>query len=804
MNQKAITVLEYKKIVQILTNYASSALGKELCQNLAPIPDLKLIRSMQRETADALGRVYKFGSLSFSGLHDIRPHLRRLEVGSTLGMGELLSISSLLGVATRVKAYSRNKKNGESEEEQEGEGGDSLSERFDAIQPLTSLNTEIKRCILSEDQMSDDASPTLKHIRRTIVNTQNRIHEQLNSIVNSSQTKTMLQESLVTMRNNRYCLPVKQEYKSSFPGMVHDHSSSGSTTFIEPMAVVKLNNELTELAVKEQEEVEKILAELSNLAAEESDFLALNLDVLTELDFLFAKAALAKAMDATEPIFNENGFIHIKKGRHPLIDKCAVVPTDITLGRDFRLLVITGPNTGGKTVSLKTVGLLTLMGQAGLHIPAFDHSELAVFEDVFADIGDEQSIEQSLSTFSSHMTNIVTIMSQATSRSLVLFDELGAGTDPTEGAALAMSILTDLRTRGVTTMATTHYSELKLYALETEGVENACLEFDVETLRPTYHLLIGIPGKSNAFAIASKLGLPDNIIEGAKSHVGNDEQRFEDVIKDLDDSRSLIKKEQEEIHRKRKEVDALYKEWMKKKNKVDQAKERVLRKANEEAREILQAAKEHADESIRRYNKWMADGANGRAMEQEREGLRDRLLQTEERLSVGSHPSERKTSKQHKPGDFKIGDAVNVLSLGLRGTVSTLPNDKGDMTVQMGILSSQININDVELLDEPTHTHPKAEKAGGGKIKSSKALAIQTDVNLIGKTVDEALSELDKYLDDAYLSHLHQVTVIHGRGTGALRNAVHSHLKKTKYVKGYRLGEFGEGGQGVTIVEFKS
>ena len=601
------------------------------------------------------------------------------------------------------------------------------------------------------------------------------------------------------MRNGRYCLPVRAEYKSQFQGMVHDQSSTGSTLFIEPMAIVRLNNELKELAIKEQEEIEKILADLSNMASEHTENLEYNISTLSELDFIFARASLSKHMKGSEPIFNEKGYINIKKGRHPLIDPKKVVPIDIMLGKDFTMLIITGPNTGGKTVSLKTVGLLTLLGQAGLHIPAFDGSELSIFEEVYADIGDEQSIEQSLSTFSSHMTNIVKILDKADTRSLVLFDELGAGTDPTEGAALAMSILSHLHKRKIRTMATTHYSELKIYALSTEGVTNASCEFDIETLRPTYRLLIGIPGKSNAFAISSKLGLPDYIIEDANERIGTKDKSFEDVISDLEVSRITIEREQNEIAKYKAEIEQLKKNLAKKSESLDASRERLLNEAKEKAASILNEAKEYADQSIRKYNKWMQGGGNIKEMEAERNSLRERLSDSE----VAKLKKKQNQNKKISTNDIKVGDFVHVISLGLNGTVSTKPNAKGDLFVQMGILRSQVNLKDIELIEEEVDTQTGPSNTQSGKIKMSKSASIHPDINLIGKTVDEAMPELDKYLDDAYLAHLPQVTVIHGRGTGALKNAVHAHLKKLKYVKSYRVGGFGEGDHGVTIVEFK-
>ncbi|MFA9464513.1 MAG: endonuclease MutS2 [Velocimicrobium sp.] len=793
MNEKVLKTLEYNKILEQLVALAQSTLGKEICRMLLPMQKKAAIEAAQAETSDALRRLLQKGSVSFLGIKDIRPSLMRLDVGSTLNTNELLQISSLLQVTLRVKTYGRY--DGSDEDRNQ----DSLSEAFQNLEPLSPLNLEINRCILSEEEIADDASTTLHHIRRTIKNTNNKIHDQLNAIVNSQSTQNMLQENIVTMRNGRYCLPIKSEYKHHFNGMVHDQSSSGFTLFMEPMAIVKLNNELRELAVQETEEIEKILAILSNEAASYIEELKLNLELLTALDFAFAKASLSKKHKASEPIFNETGYIHIKKGRHPLIDAKQVVPIDIYLGKDFNLLIVTGPNTGGKTVSLKTVGLFTLMGQAGLHIPAFDRSELSIFEEVYADIGDEQSIEQSLSTFSSHMVNTVSILERANYKSLVLFDELGAGTDPTEGAALAISILSHLHKQTIRTMATTHYSELKIFALSTDGVENACCEFDIETLRPTYRLLIGIPGKSNAFAISSKLGLPDYIIEEAKTLIGSQDKSFEDVISDLEANRITIEREKAEVSHYKAEVETLKQKLEQKNQKLDDAKDRILRNANEEARQIIQQAKDFADESIRKYNKWVKDSDQTKEMERERSQLREKLGEKEERLAI----KKKKNSKLHKASDFRLGDSVHVNSLNLNGIVSSLPNDKGDLFVQMGILRSLLNISDLTLIDEPLVTVSNKKYSGNIQIKISKSATIRPDINLIGKTVDEALPLLDKYLDDAYLSHLPQITVIHGRGTGALKNAVHSHLKKTKYVKSFRIGAFGEGDHGVTIVEFK-
>lgn len=788
MNNKVLKTLEFYKIRERLEEYAASQTAKELCRTLVPLSDIEEIQKQQKQTSDALQRLIRKGSLSFAGIKDIRPSLKRLSIGASLGIGELLAISSLLDTTSRVKSFSRNK-----DVELEP---DSLDEMFDSLEPLFSLNYELKRCIISEEEISDEASPALKSIRRSIKTTNEKIRSQLASMINSQTTRTYLQENVITMRNGRYCIPVKQEYRGQVSGMIHDQSSTGSTLFVEPMAVVKLNNDIKELAVKEQEEIEKILSILSNTAALNQAELEENFHILTQLDFIFAKASLSRSYHGSEPIFNSQGIIALKDARHPLLDQKTVVPSNIHLGDDFYLLIVTGPNTGGKTVSLKTVGLLTLMGQSGLHIPAFEGSKLAVFEEVYADIGDEQSIEQSLSTFSSHMTNIVSILEKADDRSLVLFDELGAGTDPTEGAALATSILSFLRNMQVRTMATTHYSELKVYALSTEGVENACCEFDVETLRPTYRLLIGIPGKSNAFAISGKLGLPEFIIKDAKERITEQDVAFEDLLSDLETSRITIEREQQEIAVYREEIEQLKKQMKEKQEQLEQRRERMIREANEEARRILQEAKDYADETIRKFNK----GMTGKDMENTRGELREKINSKNEKLS---YKTKKAPKKNNKPEDFQLGDAVKVLSLGLNGTVSSLPNARGDLYVQMGILRSQVNIKDIEKIDEDVITGPNIQRTSSGKIKMSKTATISPEINLIGKTVDEALSVMDKYLDDAYLAHLSQVRIVHGKGTGALRQAVHKQLKRLKIVKTFRLGEFGEGDAGVTIVEFK-
>ncbi len=790
MNSKVLRVLEYNKIIERLTDKATSEQGRKLTAALEPMTDLEAIKKAQTETADALGYLLRKGSTSFGGNKDLGMCIRSLEIGSTLSIAELLWIAAFLENVNRIKSYGR--------KEREDTPADSLDEYFESLEPLTPLSNEIRRCILSEEEIADDASPALKKIRRSMAIANDRIHSQLASMISGS-CRTYLQDAVVTMRNNRYCIPVKSEYKGQVQGMVHDQSSTGSTFFIEPAAVVNLNNELRELEIKEQEEIAVILADLSAQAGAYTELLTGNQKAMTALDFIFAKAALALEQNATMPVFNTEHQIRIRQGRHPLLDKKKVVPIDIQLGIDFDLLVITGPNTGGKTVSLKTVGLLTLMGQAGLHIPALDRSELSIFEEVYADIGDEQSIEQSLSTFSSHMTNIVSILQQADGGSLCLFDELGAGTDPTEGAALAISVLDHLHGRGIRTMATTHYSELKVYALSTPFVENASCEFSVETLRPTYRLLIGIPGKSNAFAISSKLGLPDHIIEDAKRHITEDKESFEDLLANLENSRVTIEKERLEIAGYKEEVKALKQKLEAKQEKIDQAKEKILRQANEEAREILQNAKELADETIRVFQKAEA-GISIKDLEKSRQKVRDKISEKNEKLTL---KNDKPTHKVLKPTQIKPGDSVKVVSMGLKGTVSSLPDKNGNLFVQCGIIRSKVSLNDLVLIEEETINTSKMQRSSSGKLKMSKSYSISTEINLLGRTVDEALSELDKYLDDAYLAHLPSVRVVHGKGTGALRNAVHNYLRKNRVVKSYRLGEYGEGDAGVTIVEFK-
>ena len=794
MNEKVLHTLEYNKILDQLTEYAFSADAKSRCQKLRPITDRAQIEQLQQQTSDALSRLFKYGSLSFSGVTDIRDSLKRLEIGGALSAIELLRVCSLLESAKRAKAFARS-------QDDSDQPDDSLTSLFAGIESLTPLCDEIRRCILSEDEIADDASSTLHSIRRSMRGMNDKIRAQMNSMINNTTTRSYLQDTVITMRDGRYCLPVKAEAKSLVPGMIHDQSSTGSTLFIEPMAVVNLNNEYKELQLREQEEIEVILAGLSNLTASYATQLLADYELLTELDFIFARAAFAQTYNGVAPLFNDDGRIHIRKGRHPLLDPKKVVPIDVRLGEDFRLLIVTGPNTGGKTVSLKTVGLLTLMGQSGLHIPASERSELGIFDEVFADIGDEQSIEQSLSTFSSHMVNIIRILEQVNDRSLVLFDELCAGTDPTEGAALAISILSKLHLYGARIMATTHYSELKVYALSTPGVENACCEFDVATLSPTYRLLIGIPGKSNAFAISEKLGLPSDLITDAKGRISKSEGDFEDLIADLEKSRSTIEREQLEINQYKAEIESLKEKLEQKQERLDSSRDKILREANEQAYNILKEAKDVADETIRNFNKYGKAGAPVSEMEKERTKLRGKMDKAAQKMSEQKKAS---VPNHNVPKKLRIGDSVKVISMNLKGTVHSLPNARGDLYVQMGILRSLVNINDLILLEEDAAPGTKKfQKTSAGKIKMSKSASVSTEINLIGKTTDEAIPLLDKYLDDAYLAHLPSVRIVHGKGTGALRNAVQAHLKRLKYVKSFHLGEFGEGDAGVTIAEFK-
>lgn len=787
MNAKVFKTLEYDKIITKLSSYATSAPGKLICSMTVPSDDLEVVRRLQNETASASSRIFAHGTPSFAGVTDIRMSIRALGAGSTLNSRELLNIAGLLQTAREAVKY-----NGETE--------DVLSERFNLLNPVRELCDEINRCILSEEEISDDASPELKEIRRHKKNTNDRIRNELTGLISGSD-RQYLQEAVITTREGRYCIPVKAEYHSKIPGMIHDRSNTGSTFFIEPMSVVRLNNELRELDIRESEEISKILATLSSEAAGHSEELTSDYELLTELDCIFARAGLSHSMRGSEPLMNDNGYINIRRARHPLIDSTRVVPIDISVGRDYNQLIITGPNTGGKTVTLKTVGLFSLMAQSGLHIPASDNSELTVFREIFADIGDEQSIEQSLSTFSSHMKNIITILGEASKDTLVLFDELCAGTDPTEGAALAISILSSLHRKGITTIATTHYSELKIFALSTDGIENASCEFDVATLAPTYRLLIGIPGKSNAFAISGKLGLPEEIIEEARKSIDAGNKAFEDVISELERNRIKIERERAEIELYKKETEELKKQLELKTSALNKRSSDILEKAREEASAILREAKETADDTIRKFNRAREKGMSISDMEAERERIRKQL---DKAAASGKKSGNTVRTSSHKAEDFHIGDRVHVISMGLDGTVHTLPDSKGNLTVMMGILSSRVNISDLCIIEEASAAEAlKNKNSGIGKLKMSKTAGISSEINLIGMTKDEALTVLDKYLDDAFLAHLSPIRIVHGKGSGVLRNAVQSFLKRQKRIKSFRPGSFGEGDYGVTIAEFK-
>lgn len=786
MNNKALRVLEFNKIIDMLRQCAASEMGKAIVDNLLPSTDINEITLNQKETSEAVSMILKKGSLGLGGLRPVEEYIKRVNVSGVLNIEELIHIGDFLRVSRRAKDYAKS--------ESKNDSFPLLEPQFDSIETVNDLEREIERCIPSPSEIADDASRTLREIRRNIRIANDRIKEQLNSIIHSNTYKNMLQEAVITIRNERYCVPIKQEYKNAFSGLIHDQSATGATVFIEPISVVQLNNKIKELHNKEKTEIERILALLSAKVADNSEVILSNADILAHIDFVFAKAELSIKMKGVEPKFNNSGYVNIKKARHPLLDSKTVVPTDIYIGKKFNTLLITGPNTGGKTVSLKTLGLFTLMGQAGLHISAFDNSELAVFDNVFADIGDEQSIEQSLSTFSSHMTNIVRILDSVTPDSLVLLDELGAGTDPTEGAALAISIIKYLHDLGVRTAVTTHYSELKVFALTTEGIENASCEFDVETLRPTYRLLIGVPGKSNAFAISQRLGLPEYIINEAKEVLSHEDLRFEDVITDLEISRKALVIEQEKAEEYRKEAQRLKSETEKQRNKLEEQREKIIRQANEKARSLISDAKDEADAIIKEMRKLQKDGINTQALEEQRAKLKDKMNKVESKLSAKA---------EHKvPKTLVKGDRVKIHSLNQTGIVSVPPNKNGDVKVKAGIMTITVNIKDLSL-DTSEEQLTYEPKKFATNISRKKRSNVSAEVDLRGMLALEAIDKLDKYLDDVYLAGVSPVTIIHGKGTGALRKAVHEYLRGNPRVKGYRLGQYGEGEAGVTIVEMK-
>lgn len=794
MNQKVLQTLEFNKIITQLESLTVSPLAKAMARNLKPYADLSTINSKLDETSEACDLIIRQGSLPLGGIKDITGIIKRLQVGGNLSIVELLHTSDLLRITKRIKSYAN--------QCDEYLSTATIAQLFYSLESINPLYREITRCIVSEEELADDASSQLNNIRKEMKATNSKIRQHLNKIISSSNYKTMLQEPIITLKNDRFCVPVKTEHKNNFPGMVHEHSASGSTLFIEPMSVVQLNNQLRQLISDESKEIDRILATLSAMAAENIEVLHSNQNLLSQLDLIFAKGELSLRLKCSKPIFNTDKYINLKKARHPLLDQDTVVPINIHLGDTFNTLVVTGPNTGGKTVTLKTLGLLSLMGQTGLHIPAFDNSSLTIFEEIFADIGDEQSIEQSLSTFSSHMVNIVEILSKVNENSLVLFDELGAGTDPTEGAALAMAILDQLYKKSVLTVATTHYSELKEYALSTQGIENACCEFDVVSLKPTYKLLIGIPGKSNAFAISKRLGLSDNIIDASKELLASKAVRFEDLITDLEINKKTAIYEKEKAQKFRAEAEKLQQQLKTQKEKINQQKIRILKEAKEQSYQILQEAKAEADKIIKEMNSLAKQGTiNHKLLEQNRSKLRSSLSSLESDLTI-----QPKKETQITASDVKKGDTIYVISFEQNGIVLTPPNNKGELQVQLGIMKTKVHLSNIALAEQTNHSTKAKRKPLGNNSSSRnipKSQYISPEIDVRGKSSDEALNIIDKYLDDAYLANLPQTTIIHGKGTGVLRTSIHSYLRTVKYIKGYRLGNYGEGDSGVTIVDFK-
>ena len=786
MNQKVLKTIEYTKIIAMLKEEADSSLGKEIAEALLPSSEPEEVRKSLLETEDAENRIRLKGPLSFRGMTDIRLYFPRIRLGAALSIAELLHVEKILEFAEKARDFA-------------GETEDSLSVYFQALSPLEEVRREFQRAIESEERLSDDASKELSEIRRKEKGIEGKISDELNRTLNDK--RSMLQEGVITLRNGRHVFPVKAEYKNAFHGIVHDESSTGATLFMEPLSIVQLENSLTELLSLEKREVEKILLALTLRLQPEIIALEENVQSISHLDFVFAKAKLGKKMEGIRPTVLEEKKVSLLDARHPLIPRDKVVPISIHIGEGFRLLVITGPNTGGKTVCLKTLGLLQLMGQAGLLIPAFQGSSITVFREIFADIGDEQSIEQSLSTFSSHMTNTVKILAEADADSLCLFDELGAGTDPTEGAALALGILHDLFQRRVTTVATTHYAEIKLYALSEEGVENAACEFDVESLRPTYRLLIGVPGKSNAFAIAKKLGLSDAIIEDARGRIGEEDLHFEDLIADLEDTRRLAEREKLEIEQYKEEVERLKARARESTKGIEKGKDKILNRAREEAARILAEAKETADEIIKEIKKKENGGSGSLEAEQLRTKLRKKLEENQSALGAQTvkGPSQTISLK-----NLALGDKVRLLNMhGVVGTVTELPDKSGMFTVSAGILRTKVSAKEVEFIQHKEKEAPTRNQGKTAGLGRAKAMGISPEINLIGKMTADALPELNKYLDDAFLAKLPQVRIVHGRGTGALRKMVHECAKKNKHIESFRLGEYGEGSDGVTIVYFK-
>ncbi len=785
MDNKSLKSLEYYKILELLEKKAKFELSKDKARNLKPISNLNEIERLQRETSESVSYILQKGVLPIGGISNITESIKRVTVGGVLSISELLKIGDFLYVSKKIIKYAE--KNGKEDY------FETIDPYFEGVQLVSILDREIARCIVNENEISDNASSELLNIRRSIKSNNDKVKEKLTSIIHSTSYKNMLQDPVITIRNDRYCVPIKQEYRNAFKGMVHDQSSTGATVFIEPMSVIELNNKIKELYLKEKTEIEKILRQLSMLVDENKDILMSNLKILTELDFIFAKGELALMQNATKPKFNEEGYINLRQARHPLINEKEVVANDIHIGDGFSTLLITGPNTGGKTVTLKTIGLLTLMAQSGLHILTKDNSEVAIYENVFADIGDEQSIEQSLSTFSSHMTNIVRVLKGVNHKSLVLFDELGAGTDPVEGAGLAIGIIQHLYNTGATTCITTHYSELKVYALSTDGVQNASCEFDVLTLKPTYKLLIGVPGKSNAFAISKKLGLPDYIIDEAKGYITNQDVKFEDVITDLEISKKSVILEQEKAEQYRREAKQLKIELEKQKEKLEKQKEKLVAKAKEEARLITKEAKDQADSLVKK----MKDLYDNKASLKELDLTRQKIQKNLSKYKTGIENINKVNDKNTNiPKNINKGDDVFIISLNKSGTALSSIDNNNEVLIQAGIIKMKIHVSNLILEKTKKHQPKKL-------LKVSKTKLIKTEIDIRGESALDGIQLTDKFIDEASIAKVGKVTIIHGRGTGVLRKAIQEHLRKHPLVKSYRYGIFGEGEDGVTVVELK-
>lgn len=786
MDKKSLKLLEYEKIKSTLSEYAHSELAKKKCLELLPSTNFNEIEKTQKETSFACYKIRLKGVPNFKGIKNIIPALKRLEIDASLSIRELLNILSLLKTVESAKKYSY---------VEENTSNNFLDECFFSLDTITVIKKELERCIISEELLADESSPKLSSIRKSIKNINSRIHNELNSIL--LKHKDFLMDNVISLRGTSYVIPIKAEYKNKVQGIVHGQSQSGSTYFIEPLSIVNMNNELKEIENEEKKEIEIILYNLSKAILPYSDTLKTNQELLVYLDFCFAKAKFSNSLNANEAIFNKNFYINLKEARHPLLNKDSVVPINISLGKDYNLLIITGPNTGGKTVALKTVGLFCLMGQSGLHIPAFYGSELAVFENIFVDIGDEQSIEQNLSTFSGHMKRIVEIVAKADSNSLCLFDEIGAGTDPIEGAALGISILSFLHKLDVKTMATTHYSELKVFALNTENVENASCEFDIKSLKPTYKILIGTPGHSNAFEISKRLGLSLHLIEDAKKYINEENTNFENLLTKLEENRLIMENDKKIIQENKEEISKLKEKYQKSKEKLERQRESILENAKEEARQILKKAKEVADESIKTINKLSSDNKLAKLLEKQRENIRTELNKNIKKEEI-KNP---KPSKIKATGKLNIGDNVFVNSMNINAKVNSLVNDKGFLYILIGSLRTKVHINDLRKISTDTNEQKKENNKKSASLL--KAMYISPEINLISHTVDEAIAALEKYLDDALLSHLDYVRIIHGRGTFALQKGIHKYLKSLSFIKSFKIADFEEGGSAVTIVNFK-